>query len=92
MSQILLLSDLHLETPQAYEIFEIIPTAPHLALLGDIGCVKDTNYLDFIKNQLSNFQTVFLLIGNHEPYHSSWSSVKRKIRQFEKEIHETRPV
>jgi len=32
-----IVSDLHLETPKAYDIFEIEPKAPVLALLGDIG-------------------------------------------------------
>ena len=31
------LSDLHLEAPKAYDVFEIVPKAPYLALLGDVG-------------------------------------------------------
>jgi hypothetical protein len=34
-----ILSDLHLEAPKAYDVFNIIPKAPYLALLGNIGNV-----------------------------------------------------
>jgi hypothetical protein len=86
MSPIQILSDLHLETPKAYDILEIIPTALFLALIGDIGCVKDPEYLPFIQRQLSKFEVVFLLLGNHEPYNSSWGTTRGKLRQFEKDV------
>lgn len=84
-SAIQILSDLHLEAPKSYDVFEVTPTAPCLALIGDIGCVKDDGYLPFIERQLAQFRVVFLLLGNHEPYHSSWVDVKQKLRQFEQE-------
>jgi hypothetical protein len=34
-----ILSDLHLESPKAYDLYDIPPKAPLLALLGDIGNV-----------------------------------------------------
>lgn len=34
-----ILSDLHLEAPKAYDVFDIISKAPYLALLNDIGNV-----------------------------------------------------
>ncbi|MCJ1366316.1 hypothetical protein MMC16_005444 [Acarospora aff. strigata] len=83
MSTIQLLSDLHLETPKSYDIFDITPTAPYLALIGDIGCLKDNDYIPFIERQLPKFRVVFLLLGNHEPYHSSWVTVIEKLRAFE---------
>jgi hypothetical protein len=42
MLPIQLLSDLHLEAPKGYDVFEVVPSAPYLALIGDIGCVKDS--------------------------------------------------
>ncbi|KAF1348912.1 hypothetical protein BDV97DRAFT_370135 [Delphinella strobiligena] len=39
--QIQIVSDLHLENPSAYEIFEIVPKSWHLALIGDIGHAVD---------------------------------------------------
>lgn len=86
MSLIQILSDLHLEAPKSYDLFEIIPIAPCLPLIGDIGCVKDTEYLSFLERQLSKFKTVFLIFGNHEPYHSSWATTRQKLRQFEEEM------
>ncbi|CAL5866830.1 uncharacterized protein PFLUO_LOCUS1041 [Penicillium psychrofluorescens] len=77
-----ILSDLHLENPSAYDLFEITPKAPYLALLGDIGVVKDAGFFHFIAVQLPKFEIVFLLLGNHEPYHSSWTTVKEQINQF----------
>jgi len=86
MSSIQILSDLHLEEPKSYDTFEIIPMAPYLALIGDIGCAKDPEYLSFLERQLSKFKIVFLVLGNHEPFHNSWATTKQRLRQFEKEI------
>lgn len=77
-----ILSDLHLETPASYDLFDIPAQAPFLALLGDIGNVTDEGFFQFLENLLRKFQTVFLLLGNHEPYYSSWSSVRAKVTAF----------
>lgn len=81
-TQIQVLSDLHLESPSAYDIYDVNPQAPYLALLGDIGYVRDAGFFQFLQKQLSNFRIVFLIFGNHEPYHSSWSEIKSKVQQF----------
>lgn len=86
MGEFQILSDLHLESPSAYDVFDIPAKAPHLALLGDIGNVRDAGFFPFIEAQLSKFRTVFFLLGNHEPYHSSWAKVMSKIRDFGREI------
>lgn len=88
MPSIQILSDLHLEAPKGYDVFEITPTAPHLALLGDIGCVEDPGYFVFLEKQLPLFKTVFLLLGNHEPYRSSWATARAKLRLFETDMAE----
>jgi hypothetical protein len=70
-----ILSDLHLEALNEYDDFEIIPRAPNLALLGDIGIVKEVHrdkFLSFLKRQLPKFRTVMLVPGNHEAYGSTW--------------------
>lgn len=77
-----ILSDLHLETPASYDLFDIPVQAPFLALLGDIGNVKDDGFFGFLKAQLRKFQVVFLLLGNHEPYYSSWSTVRDRVNAF----------
>ncbi|KAK1963323.1 calcineurin-like phosphoesterase [Colletotrichum sublineola] len=85
-----IVSDLHLEAPKAYEIFEIVPRAPCLALLGDIGNVAahKTDILAFLIRQLKSFHTVLFVPGNHEAYHSSWPETLKILRDFEQEIQE----
>jgi Calcineurin-like phosphoesterase len=80
-----IISDLHMELPAAYSIFEIEPKAPYLALLGDIGYVKDAGFFDFLRKQLRAFQLVFLVLGNHEPYHSSWTDAISEVMRFQAE-------
>ncbi|KAL4809169.1 acyl-CoA dehydrogenase/oxidase [Aspergillus unguis] len=86
MAAFQILSDLHLENPRAYDLFEIPPKAPYLALLGDIGAVKDDGLFTFLEKQLRNFALVFFLLGNHEPYGSNWSTAKDRVRKFSEEI------
>lgn len=81
-----ILSDLHLEAPMAYDIFNIPARAPNLALLGDVGNVRDLGFFQFIKDQLRKFRNVFFLLGNHEPYHSSWHETRTRIDKFSQEI------
>ncbi|PPJ54295.1 hypothetical protein CBER1_06584 [Cercospora berteroae] len=92
MSALQIISDLHLESPKAYDVYEIIPKAPHLALLGDIGNAvshKD-DLLKFITSQLRQFQTVLFVPGNHEAYGSDWPSTLQILRAFEQEVRERR--
>ncbi|PNY27562.1 Uncharacterized protein TCAP_02514 [Tolypocladium capitatum] len=83
-----ILSDLHLEAPKAYDTFEIVPNAPFLALLGDIGNVvahKD-DCLAFLRKQLGQFRAVLFVAGNHEAYHSSWPDALDVLRAFEVDV------
>ncbi|KAL9081697.1 MAG: hypothetical protein Q9159_007116 [Coniocarpon cinnabarinum] len=85
-----MLSDIHLETPKAYDVFEIVPKAPYLALLGDIGNIarhKD-DCLAFLTKQLQNFRVVLFCPGNHEAYHSNWSETLDILRAFEQDSRE----
>lgn len=85
--KIQIFSDLHLEFPSsAYESYDIQPTAPYLALLGDIGNTKDDGLFAFIRAQLTQFQIVFFLLGNHEPYNSDWDQSKARIQAFTAEL------
>ncbi|PWY80498.1 acyl-CoA dehydrogenase mitochondrial precursor [Aspergillus heteromorphus CBS 117.55] len=86
MARFQIVSDLHLEKPKAYDLFEIPAKAPYLALLGDIGNVTDDGFLPFIEAQLRKFQIVFLVLGNHEPFHSSWLDVRDKLGKFSHDI------
>ncbi|OCK78656.1 hypothetical protein K432DRAFT_356359 [Lepidopterella palustris CBS 459.81] len=87
--QLQILSDLHLETPATrptYAEFSITPRCPNLALLGDIGNVLDPLLLEFLGIQLQKFELVFLVLGNHEPYGSSYPATKQLIRGFEERV------
>lgn len=85
-SRFQILSDLHLESPSAYDIFHIEPKAPYLVLGGDIGYVKDDGFFNFLRRQLGFFRLVFLVLGNHEPYHSTWPEAKSRIKRFEADL------
>ncbi|KAE8357720.1 acyl-CoA dehydrogenase/oxidase [Aspergillus caelatus] len=90
MASFQILSDLHLEAPKAYDLFDIAPKAPYLALLGDIGNVKDDGLFIFLEAQLQKFQIVFFLLGNHEPYHSSWTTARERMQKFSNTIYQKR--
>jgi hypothetical protein len=63
-----IISDIHLEFRKSY------PTIPkfaeNLAILGDIGKPGTKIYEEFILTQSNQFDKVFLLMGNHDYYHS----------------------
>lgn len=42
--QLQIISDLHLESPAAYDILHIDPQASYLALISDIDYVKDNGF------------------------------------------------
>ena len=46
----------------------IVPSAPILALLGDIGIPTHTLYREFLLHQAGRFAAVLVLTGNHEFY------------------------
>lgn len=52
--------------------YDFPAVAPILALLGDIGTTIDDRLLDWLREQLTRFELVFFLPGNHEPY---WSTI-----------------
>ncbi|PMD16015.1 hypothetical protein NA56DRAFT_649836 [Hyaloscypha hepaticicola] len=83
-----LVSDLHLETPQArptYEDFKIQPECQYLALLGDIGNIWDPLLFSFLEDQLRKFEMVFYLLGNHEAYGTTVLGARTTARAFEHE-------
>jgi hypothetical protein len=69
--QVQIMSDLHLETPHSlpmYSEFDIEAIGSCLALLGDIGNASDDRLFQFLRRQLEQFEYVFFVLGNHEPY------------------------
>ncbi len=71
MPQIQLASDLHLEKNSNIPFDQLIkPSAPWLALCGDIGYCEQEIYQNFIKWVSTKFEKVFVIAGNHEYYRS----------------------
>ncbi|KAF7198641.1 hypothetical protein HII31_00380 [Pseudocercospora fuligena] len=94
MPTLQIISDLHLESPKAYDVFDIVPRAPHLALLGDIGNVvaHKGEFFGFITKQLRQFQAVLFVPGNHEAYGSDWPSTLRTLKYFEEDVKRRRKL
>ncbi|KNC56353.1 Ser/Thr protein phosphatase [Thecamonas trahens ATCC 50062] len=65
--RIQLISDVHTEFFDEWREL-LIPAAPVLALLGDIGLVYQDKYREFVLEQTTRFEHVILLAGNHEYY------------------------
>jgi predicted phosphodiesterase len=70
-----ILSDLHLEVGQQYSSYTFPVSAPFLLLGGDIGRLIDYDgYRKFLEAQVSRYQKVFLVLGNHEFYGLDYES------------------
>jgi predicted phosphodiesterase len=89
-----ILSDLHLEAPKAYDVFQIVPKAPYLALLGDMGNIAShrDDCLAFLTLQLNQFRAVLFVPGNHEAYHSNWPRTLDILRAFEQDVRKDRSL
>lgn len=78
-------SDIHLEHYN-YRNFRntIAPSAPYLALLGDIGNCLDTdgNYEKFLSECSINFEHVFVIAGNHEYYGTTIEDGNKKMNSL----------
>jgi predicted MPP superfamily phosphohydrolase len=86
MVKIQYLSDIHLETHHntSKELFEKIlkPSAPYLALCGDIGHPGAQLYEPFLKYCSEHFEHVFYIAGNHEYYNDLKAIKYLKTKQF----------
>jgi len=82
--QLQIASDLHIEfyNNESDNIPDdiIIPKAPILALLGDIGLACDEQLKEFLYAQAHRFETVLFVAGNHEFYnHQSTHTVEEQL-------------
>jgi predicted phosphohydrolase len=73
-----ILSDVHLEMGQTLETPVM---APHLALLGDIGNPWQPSYAAFMAEQSAKFETVFVVLGNHEYYGATLKGARAQARK-----------
>lgn len=78
------MSDLHLEfhlrpvtghSGPGYQVFDFPAAASNLALLGNIGLTTQPGLFEFFHRQLSRFERVFFVLGNHEGYNSTYASL-----------------
>lgn len=82
-----IMSDLHLETPKflpMYKEMHIEPKTRYLALLGDIGLTSDDALFDFLTRQLRQFEVIFFVLGNHEPYFTRYEDAVARMEAFER--------
>lgn len=64
-----LVSDLHLESCKEVNILDYLtPTAPYLAICGDLGYPRDANFKEFLRQAKELFEEVLYVAGNHEMY------------------------
>jgi hypothetical protein len=79
--KIQIVSDLHLEMSR--DDAPISPvTAPHIALLGDIGRGDSEKYAAFVKDLSSKYTTVLLVASNHEFYNCQYDLAITAIEQL----------
>ncbi|OAL53628.1 hypothetical protein IQ07DRAFT_559884 [Pyrenochaeta sp. DS3sAY3a] len=83
-------SDLHLETPLAapqYANLSLSVQADNLFLLGDIGLVVDAGLFQFLSCILEQNRgcRIFYVLGNHEPYRTTYERAHEMLRDFEQE-------
>jgi hypothetical protein len=87
------MSDLHLETPLTtpqYGTFRLNPQADNVFLLGDIGLVVDAGLFEFLRRTLERNRgcRIFYVLGNHEPYRTTYEHAHKLLRDFEQEAKE----
>jgi hypothetical protein len=88
--QFQIVSDLHLETPLTtpqYDSFGLNVQADNLFLLGDIGLVVDAGLFRFLRRILEHNRgcRIFYVLGNHEPYRTTYEHAHKLLRGFEQE-------
>lgn len=88
--QFQIISDLHLESHPSYDDFELLQTAPCLALLGDIGHAESDQLLKFLERQVRRYDIVFYLLGNNEPYGIDFPTTKQRVGEFAHKVDDLR--
>ncbi|GJJ10809.1 hypothetical protein Clacol_005037 [Clathrus columnatus] len=81
-----LLSDIHLEMNRGGHplyVFDFPVCAPNLALLGDIGWARDPRLFEWLNLQLTRFERVFFILGNHEAYRYNLPESVAALEAFE---------
>jgi len=87
-----IISDLHLElffprpggigVQPGYSVFDCIPSARTLALLGDIGIVTHGGLYEFLNRQLYKYRYILFVMGTHEGYQSTYDNARKELNDF----------
>lgn len=73
------------ERSNGYSAFNIVPKAPNLVLLGNIGSFKEGQegrFLEFLEKQLASFKIVFFILGMEETFLTTVPNVRRILQKF----------
>mmetsp|Transcript_47778 Transcript_47778/g.138104 ORF Transcript_47778/g.138104 Transcript_47778/m.138104 type:complete len:363 (-) Transcript_47778:358-1446(-) len=96
--QVQIASDLHLEFYDELPRFQkiLVPSAPVLALLGDISALGHARgcqlYEQFLQECCEHFERVLLLVGNHEFYsHEELTRSSDEILRYIRELCKANP-
>jgi predicted phosphodiesterase len=75
-------SDLHVEFFQDLDEKIIIePSAPYLALVGDIGIPSKCTYRRLLERESPKFKHIFVVAGNHEYYQGEYNEVQDLLKK-----------
>jgi predicted MPP superfamily phosphohydrolase len=77
--KIQIFSDLHVELNNTNFLKKIIPKAPYVALLGDIGYPNKKGYRNTIEFFSKLYKKVFIIADNHEYYKQIYNDVNNQI-------------
>jgi hypothetical protein len=82
-----------------YSEFHIEAIGSCLALLGDIGSAFDDRHFQFLRRQLEQFEYMFFVLGNHEPYQGpdepdkcTYEAAVSRMEQFQAEYNVEKTV
>ena len=78
------MSDLHINNYNG--MFEVIPSAPNLALIGDICDAYNPKLYKFLTSVAGQFERVFYTPGNHEYYGNYLENTDIYLSEMCKEV------
>lgn len=85
-TRVQIMSDLHLEVGQQYQIFDFPVAGKWLVLAGDIGRLIDyEGYRTFLERQVTRYEKVALVLGNHEFFELTYEDGISKAKQLSDE-------
>jgi len=82
-----LISDIHINHVDEHQVWTLSdfvhpqPNVDALLIAGDIGNPKDFSYRRFLKQCSEAFPTVFITMGNHEPYGHTFEQARVLVNQ-----------